>query len=172
MEIKKKLVWTVGMFGALALALPGTAAGQAADKGERGKERAQQSQTEGARYSDRERKSAWEEGRKELEQALKAGQERDFYRKQLEELGYQITSVNQEKADYLEYEIVKGEQTYEVQVDMDKNTRKAKNVDISWNMWKAEGTERALEQGKGQKTGDVPARGGKTGKAERTPQAR
>jgi uncharacterized protein YmfQ (DUF2313 family) len=98
-----------------------------------------------ARYSDRDRKSNWEKGRDELTRALKVGEDRDFYRKQLEKLGYQITAVNSDKADYVEYEVVKGDRSYEVQIAIDKNISKATKVDIDTNVWKATGTERALE---------------------------
>jgi hypothetical protein len=101
--------------------------------------------TDGPRYSDRARKGQWEKGKDELVRALKPGQDRDFYRKQLEKLGYQITAVNSDKADYVEYEVVKGDRSYEVQIDIDKNSSKATKVDIDTNVWKAAGTERALE---------------------------
>lgn len=98
-----------------------------------------------ARYSDRDRKGNWQKGRDELSRALKTGEDRDFYRKELEKLGYKVTSVNSDKADYLEYEVVKGEQSYEIQIDMDKNSRKATKVDVDTNVWKAEATDRAVE---------------------------
>jgi uncharacterized protein YmfQ (DUF2313 family) len=97
-----------------------------------------------ARYSDRDRKDEWEKRRNELANALKPGQERDYYRRQLEKLGYTITAVNHDKPEYVEYEIVKGDQTYEVQVDFDKNSPKATKVEVASNMWKAEATEKAL----------------------------
>jgi hypothetical protein len=40
-------------------------------------------------------------------------EERDYYRRQLEKWGYSITSVNQDKPEYVEY-LVKRDQTYEV----------------------------------------------------------
>jgi uncharacterized protein YmfQ (DUF2313 family) len=97
------------------------------------------------RFSDRDRKGNWEKGKDELARALKVGQDRDFYRKELEKLGYQITAVNSDKGDYVEYEVVKGDRSYEVQIDIDKNTSKATKVEIDTNVWKAAGTERALE---------------------------
>ena len=97
-----------------------------------------------ARYSDRDRKDQWEKQRNELANALKPGEERDYYRRQLEKMGYSITSVNRDKPEYVEYEIVKGDQTYEVQVDFDKNSHKARKVEVAPNMWKSEGTEKAL----------------------------
>jgi uncharacterized protein YmfQ (DUF2313 family) len=124
----------VTMLSALLLAAPTFAKrADSADKPDR------------AKYSDRDRKSGWETGEKELEQALKSGQERDFYRKQLDKLGFQITSVNYDKPDYIEYEVVKGDQTYEVQIDLDKSANKATKVDVAMNVYKADGTKQALQ---------------------------
>lgn len=97
-----------------------------------------------ADFSDRERMKSSADEKKQLEQALKPGEDRDFYRRELEKLGWQITAVNYDKPDYLEYEVVKGPSTYEIQVDLDKNSHKASKVAVAWNMWKAEGTEKAL----------------------------
>ena len=81
-----------------------------------------------------------------LEQALKTGEDEDFYRRQLEKMGWHITSTNYDKPDYVEWEIVKGRSTYEVQVDLDKNSHKATKVDVAWNLWKSDTTDRVLEQ--------------------------
>jgi uncharacterized protein YmfQ (DUF2313 family) len=108
-----------------------------ADRAVEGKDR--------SKYSDRDRRSAWERGEKELESALQPGHERDFYRKQLEKLGYQISSVNYDKPDYIEYEVVKGGQTYEVQIDFDKSANKATKVDVDTNVYKADATKQALQ---------------------------
>jgi hypothetical protein len=61
-------------------------------------------------------------------------------------MGYKITSVNADKPDYVEYEIVKGNDTYEVQIDFDKNSNKAIKVDVTSNLWQAEATDKALSQ--------------------------
>jgi hypothetical protein len=87
-------------------------------------------------YSDRERMKSSNEEKKQLEQALKTGEEKDFYRRELERMGWQITAVNYDKPDHLEYEVVKGPSTYEVQVSFDRNSHKANKVDVAWNMWK------------------------------------
>jgi len=105
-------------------------------------------------YSDRDRMRASSDEKKQLEQALKTGEEKDFYRRELEKMGWQITAVNYDKPDYVEYEIVKGPSTYEVQVSFDKNSHKSNKVDVAWNMWKADATEKAL---KGEKM-DYPKR--------------
>ena len=47
---------------------------------------------------------------------MKTGEEKDFYRRQLEKMGRRVTSVNYDKPNYVEYEIVKGDSTYEVQI--------------------------------------------------------
>lgn len=105
-------------------------------------------------FSDRERMKSSTDEKNQLEQALKTGEERDFFRRELEKMGWHITAANYDKPDYLEYEIVKGQSTYEVQVSFDKNSRKANKVDVAWNMWKADSTEKAL---KGDKV-DYPKR--------------
>jgi uncharacterized protein YmfQ (DUF2313 family) len=105
-------------------------------------------------FSDRDRMKSSTDEKNQLEQTLKTGEERDFYRREFEKMGWHITAVNYDKPDYLEYEIVKGPSTYEVQMSFDKNSRKANKVDVAWNMWKAESTEKAL---KGEKV-DYPKR--------------
>jgi hypothetical protein len=69
-------------------------------------------------YSDRDRRAGWEKGKQELERALKPGQDKEAYRRELEKSGWKITSVNYDKPDYVEWEIVKGDETYEVQIDL------------------------------------------------------
>ena len=81
-----------------------------------------------------------------LEQALKTGEEKSFYRRELEKMGWKITSVNHDKPDYVEYEIVKGDDSYEVQIDFDKNSKKASKVDVAMNAWKTDATKQALKQ--------------------------
>ena len=100
-----------------------------------------------ARFSDRDRRADYTKGEEQLEQALKIGQDKDVYRRELEKMGWKITSVNSDKPDYAEWEIVKADHSYEVQLDFDKTTRKATKIDVATNMWQAEATERALEAG-------------------------
>jgi len=87
---------------------------------------------------------SWEQGQAELQQALAKGQERGFFDSKLRELEYQITAINYNDEDYIEYEVVKGENTYEVQIDIDDETQKATEIEIDPNVWKTEATERAL----------------------------
>jgi hypothetical protein len=86
----------------------------------------------------------WNRGQAELQKNLPAGMAAADYQKKLKELGYQITATNYSNDDYLEYEIVKGDQTWEVQIDIDEDTRKATSVDIAMNVWKTDATEAAL----------------------------
>ena len=86
------------------------------------------------------------ESKENLEQALKTGETKDFYRREIEKMGWKVTSVNYDKPDYVEYEIVKGDQSYEVQIDIDKNSHKATKVDVAMNAWKTDATKQALKQ--------------------------
>ncbi|MEO8247861.1 MAG: hypothetical protein ABI589_00685 [Burkholderiales bacterium] len=90
-----------------------------------------------------------EHGEKDkLEEALKAGQNRADYRSIIEKHGYKVSAINADKPDYLEYEIVKGKKSYEVQLDFKDNAPKATKVDVTTNMWQAEGTEKMLKDEK------------------------
>jgi hypothetical protein len=100
------------------------------------------------RYSDRDRAKASKNDEDRLEQALKTGEEKQFYQRELEKMGWKVTSVNHDKPDYVEYEVVKGDDSYEVQIDFDKNSRKATKVDVAPNIWKADATEKALRSAK------------------------
>ena len=101
------------------------------------------------RYSDRDKRKAYDSEEEKLEKTLKTGETKQSYRSQLEKMGYKITSVNADKPDYVEYEIVKGNDTYEVQIDFDKNSGKATKVDVTSNLWQADATDKALSQRQG-----------------------
>ncbi|MGE0310197.1 MAG: hypothetical protein AB7P21_01060 [Lautropia sp.] len=95
------------------------------------------------RYSDRRNMKAANDEKDRLEKAMKPGQAPAAYRKQIEDMGYKITSVNDREKDYVEYEIVKGDNSYEVQIDLDDKTRMGKSIDVTTNMWETDSTERA-----------------------------
>ena len=97
-------------------------------------------------YSDRARMKTWSSEKDRLEQALALGHDKGFYDQQIRKLGYQVTSVNDREKDYVEYEVVKGSDTFEVQIDLDGG--KAKKVDVTTNAWQADATERALDASK------------------------
>ena len=98
-----------------------------------------------SRYSDRDQRKGYDDEEQKLEQALKAGQDKNFYRRELEKMGYQITSVNYDKPDYVEFEIVKGNNSYEAQIDFDKNSGKATKIDVAPNLWRTDATKAALQ---------------------------
>jgi hypothetical protein len=91
--------------------------------------------------SDNER---WNMGQAELQKQLAPGMPAADYRKKIEGMGYKVTSTNYNNADYLEYELVKDDMTWEVQIDVDDATKKAEKVDVTMNTWKTDATERAL----------------------------
>ena len=138
--------FAMSVLAVFVFATPVAAAERTSDRGATG----------AAQYSDRDRSKAWTNEKEKLEQALKPGQDKNYYRQQLEKMGYKVTSVNYDKPDYVEYEIVKGDDSYEVQIDM-KNG-KASKIDVATNMWKAEATEKALKEGRGGSTAQKSAR--------------
>jgi hypothetical protein len=93
------------------------------------------------RYSDRDRMNKWHEGKKQLEESLKPGLDKTAYRKELENLGFQITAVDDDSPDSVEYEVVKGDLSYEIQIDMKGG--KAEKVEVGTNLWKASTTRQA-----------------------------
>lgn len=102
----------------------------------------------GMNSSDREQMKNWSGERDQLAQTLKAGASKDDYRKILADLGYTITAINSDTADYTEYEVVRGHQSYEVQIDLDKKTRLGSKVDVERNQWRADATKEAMRTGK------------------------
>lgn len=94
-------------------------------------------------YSDRGYMKAWTNDKDRLEKQLGTGHERGYYLAELKKMGYQVTSTNDNDKDYVEYEVVKGNNSYEVQVDFEN--AKSTKVDVATNLWKSEGTEKALD---------------------------
>lgn len=97
-------------------------------------------------YSDRVRMKSWTGEKERLEKALAVGKDKNWYAGELKKLGYQVTSVNDREKNYVEYEIVKGGETYEVQIDFDNTI--GKKVDVTTNMWQSDATEKALANAK------------------------
>ena len=95
------------------------------------------------RYSERRYMKAWTDEKDQLEKALSGSMKTADIQAKLKQMGYRITSVNDKEADYAEYEIVKGDHSYEVQIDMDPKTQMTKKVDVTTNVWEADSTERA-----------------------------
>lgn len=99
-------------------------------------------------YSDRERMKPWSDDKESLAQALKVGASKADYMKIIADNGYTITAINKDKPDYVEYEVVKGSHSYEVQIDFDKKTKLGTKVDVDRNLWRADATKAALSSGK------------------------
>lgn len=101
-----------------------------------------------SRYSDRNYMKAWTDEKDALEKALPKNLKAAEYKSKLEGMGYKVTAVNDREKDYIEYEIAKGENSYEVQIDLDKSTGVAKKIDVTSNLYEAEATDRATDQAK------------------------
>lgn len=99
-------------------------------------------------YSDRDQMKSWTGEKEKLEQALKVGASKADYMKVLADNGYTITAINRDTAGYVEYEVVKGTQSYEVQIDLDKKTSMGSKVDVDRNQWRADATKEAMRGGK------------------------
>jgi hypothetical protein len=120
---KTKKLLATGLFGTLALLVPAASDAQTTDSAE------------------------WNQGQAELQKEIVPGMAPDTYRRKLKDLGYKITATNHNNPDYLEYEIVKGNQTWEVQVDIDEDTNKATEVDIAQNVWQTDATRSMIREG-------------------------
>jgi len=89
-----------------------------------------------------EMKKRWAANSDELEKALGVGHDKAYYRQTLEKMGYAITAKNFDKPEYLEYEVIKNGESYEVQVDFENG--KSEKVDVTTNLWRADSTAAAL----------------------------
>lgn len=158
--IKKQLI-TAGIIGAVGAALPAFA--QKADVpkgGEITKKSAIPEPTGSApasastagkpmagalyKFSDKGRRSEYEQQQQALRDALLTAKDRDGYRKVLEDSGFVITAVAEDSPTELEYEVVKGDHTHEVHMVFDEGSKTAKSVDVSDNIWRADETKRAM----------------------------
>lgn len=98
------------------------------------------------KYSDSKYIGSWGEEKEALEAALPVGKMASDYQKILQDKGYQITSINDVDDDSVEFEVVKGDHSFEVQLDRDASTKVVNEVDVSTNIWQSEETEKALGQ--------------------------
>lgn len=94
------------------------------------------------RYNDAGRMKAFTDEKDRLEKALGVGHDRAHYAAEIKRMGYQVTSTLQDDADELVYEIVKGAETYEVEIEFANG--KATDVSVGSNYWKSDATEKAL----------------------------
>lgn len=91
--------------------------------------------------------------REQLQEKLRAGKSRADYEKIVKDNGYRISAINEDKKDYLEYEVVKGVTSFEVQIDFKDGAAQASKVNVANNMWPADGTQRMVQDEKYQHTG-------------------
>jgi hypothetical protein len=61
----------------------------------------------GGDHSDRARMKSWSNDKEQLERELRLGQSKAFYVKTLSDGGLHVTSINADKPDSAEYEVVK-----------------------------------------------------------------
>ena len=107
--------------------------------------------------------------REQLQQKLRAGKTREDYQKILKDNGYRISAINEDKKDYLEYEVVKAGFSYEVQIDFKDNATQASKVEVENNMWRADATKRMMKDEKYQHAGPLVADTKGTVSAPQTP---
>jgi hypothetical protein len=98
------------------------------------------------RCSDRRHLQGWNDEKDRLEKALPVNLNAADHRAKVEGMGYKVTAVNDREMEYVEYEVVKGENSYEVQIDLDISTGIARKVDVTSNLWEAGTTDRATNR--------------------------
>jgi len=101
-------------------------------------------QVTGDKYRDSRRWPQWTSEREKLESSLKTGQTLGDHEETLEKLGYEITAINDTDVSSREYEVVRGQQTFEIQAEMNKVSKVVSQVSVMPNVWLADATERAL----------------------------
>jgi ribosomal protein S6 len=100
------------------------------------------------RYSDSRYMKAWNDEKARLEKALPPNLKVSEYKSKIESMGYKVTAVNDRDRDHVEYEIAKGDNSYEVKIDVDPQSQTARDVDVTSNLWEAESTDNATDRGR------------------------
>ncbi len=101
---------------------------------------------ESRRFSDRNYKSTWSDEKQQIEQAMQPGMTIEDFQAKLVQMGYKVSSVNDRESDVVEFEIVRNDQSYEVEFARDPATKVGKSVDVSTNMWETERTEQLKQK--------------------------
>ncbi|ART78987.1 hypothetical protein [Oceanisphaera avium] len=96
------------------------------------------------RYSDAQFADTWTQEKAALVEAMPVGKKFEDYKKILEDKGYQITSINDQDDDEIEFEIVKGDHSFEVNLERDDDSKVVDEVKVTNNIWHSEETEKAL----------------------------
>jgi ribosomal protein S6 len=103
------------------------------------------------RFSDSRYMKAWNDEKDRLEKALPPNLKVGEYKSKIESLGYKVTAVNDRDRNHVEYEIAKGDNSYEVKIDVDAQSQTAKDVDVTSNLWEADATDRATDRPTGRR---------------------
>ena len=98
------------------------------------------------RYSDAQYNETWSQEKAALADAMPVGKKFEDYKQILKAKGYQITSINDKDDKEVEFEVVKGDHSFEVNLERDADTKVVKEVEVSHNIWASEETEKALEK--------------------------
>lgn len=97
------------------------------------------------RYSDAQFADTWANEKEALTNAMPVGKKVEDYKKILEDKGYQITSMNDVEDDEVEFEIVKGDHSFEVNLERNADNKVVTEVEVNNNIWHSEETEKALD---------------------------
>jgi hypothetical protein len=66
----------------------------------------------------------------ELERSLPAGQAPHFYWQVLTAMGYEVEEIDYEKDDYVDFEVVKDREAYEVRLDLEERQSRVRTVEV------------------------------------------
>lgn len=99
-----------------------------------------------SRVRDSDRIADWNEEHQILRGMLPAGEPIDTYRQRVEMLGYRLTAINDSAPDSIEMEVVRGNDSFEVQLLKTPGTDQITAVDVTMNIWPARETEQALNE--------------------------
>ncbi len=92
------------------------------------------------------RVSEFKRDKDRIESVLSAARKRSDYGRLLMEDGFSIAKVNEDQADYVEYEVVKGDRTYEIRLSFDDAGAQAKKINVTRNTWTARETRELLNE--------------------------
>ena len=98
-----------------------------------------------SRYNNKRYLMNWTDEKDRLEKAMPGNLKVGEYRGSLEALGCRVTLFNERGPDYMEFEIVKGNNSYELQINVDPNSRTARTIDVTSNFWEADTTDAATD---------------------------
>lgn len=99
-----------------------------------------------SRVRDSDRMADWNEEHQILRGMLPAGEPIDSYMRRMGMLGYRVTAVNDSAPDHIEWEVVRGNDSFEVQLHKTPDTDQVNEVDVTMNIWPSKETKQALSE--------------------------